>query len=232
MSEDDRSNYYDAIEDTLPRGVSKATLNTLVTATYDERATEMRCWEILQAEEDAGTVSDALDAANRVMALFVMGDDGWDLRVKTAKMVTPPQQVVMLATAQVGPTAQRPTPKGPTVHPGGTAVKDVFQDVGLMGQQEMVQGANGTLGIDLGGRIRLSKPRSLQQIDEIMWASAQQLSIVEVAVKYGIPGSNTELYYSNMCRVGQQALADAIHCKTQAIYDARCAQKISRARRR
>ena len=119
----------------------------------NERATEMRCWEILQAEEDAGTVSDALDAANRVMALFVMGDDGWDLRVKTAKMVTPPQQVVMLATAQVGPTAQRPTPKGPTVHPGGTAVKDVFQDVGLMGQQEMVQGANGTLGIDLGGRI-------------------------------------------------------------------------------
>jgi len=128
MSEDDRSNYYDAIEDTLPRGVSKATLNTLVTATYDERATEVRCWEILQAEEDAGTVSDALDAANRVMALFVMGDDGWDLRVKTAKMVTPPQQVVMLATAQVGPTAQRPTPKGPTIHPGGTAVKDVFQD--------------------------------------------------------------------------------------------------------
>ena len=94
----------------------------------------------------------------------------------------------------------------------------------------MVQGANGTPGIDLGGRIRLSKPRSLQQIDEIMWASAQQLSIVEVAVKYGIPGSNTELYY--MCRVGQQALADAIHCKTQAIYDARCAQKINRARRR
>jgi len=49
-------------------------------------------------------------------------------------------------------------------------------------------------------------------------------------VQYGIPGEDTELCYSNMCRVGQQALIDAIHSKTQATYDARCAQKISRAR--
>ena len=227
MSGDDRSAYYGAIEDAVPRGVSKATLSTLVTPMYDERATTMRLWEILN-EDDA--VNDALDTAGHVMSLFVMGDEGWDL--KTAKSAPPPQQVVMLASAQVGPSTQRPQVQRPAVHQGGTAVKDVFRQVGPTGQRPMAQGHTGTLGIDLGGRLRLSKPRSIKTINEIMWASAQQLSIGEIAVKYGIPGNDTELYYSNMCRVGQQALVDAVHFKTQAIYDARCAQQISRARRK
>lgn len=231
MSGDDRSAYYDAIEDAVPRGVSKAALNTLATAMYDERATEYRCWQILQAEEDAGTVSDAMATASRVMDLFVMGDDGWDLR-QPATQVTPPQQVVMLASAQVGPSTQGPQVQRPAAHQGGTAAKEVFRQVGPKGQGPMAQGHTGTLGIDLGGRLRLSKPRSIKTIDEIMWASAQQLSIDEIAVEYDIPNKDTELYYSNMCRVGQQALADAIHCKTQAIYDARCAQQIRRARRK
>jgi len=216
MSGDDRSAYYDAIEDAVPRGVSKATLSTLVTAMYDERATTMRLWEILN-EDDA--VNDALDTAGHVMSLFVMGDEGWDL--KTAKSAPPPQLVAMLANAQVGPSEQRPTVQGPQVH----------RQVGPMAQGPLVQGHNGTLGIDLGGRTRLPKPRSSKVIDEIRWASSQQLSLKEVAAQYKIPG-DTELYYSRMCRVGQQALVDAIQTKTQSIYDARSAQQISRAKRK
>ena len=183
---------------------------------YDERATTMRLWEILN-EDDA--VNDALDTAGHVMSLFVMGDEGWDL--KTAKSAPPPQLVAMLANAQVGPSEQRPTVQGPQVH----------RQVGPMAQGPLVQGHNGTLGIDLGGRTRLPKPRSSKVIDEIRWASSQQLSLKEVAAQYKIPG-DTELYYSRMCRVGQQALVDAIQTKTQSIYDARSAQQISRAKRK
>ena len=89
----------------------------------------------------------------------------------------------------------------------------------------------GTLGLDLGGRARLSKPRGLGIVDEIMWGEAQQLAIQEIAVLFSVP-TDIQLYYSNMCKVGQQALAAQIHIKTQAIYDARCAQKMSRERRR
>ena len=89
----------------------------------------------------------------------------------------------------------------------------------------------GTLGLDLGGRARLSKPRSLGTVDEIMWGEAQQLAIQEIAVLFSVP-TDIQLYYSNTCKVGQQALAAQIHIKTQSIYDARCAQKMSRERRR
>ena len=231
MISEDRLPYYDAVEDALPRGVSIATLDTLVTAIYDERATEMRLWEILNED---GAVNDAVSAASHVMSHFEMGDEGWD--IKSTNAAPPPQQVVMLA--QAGPRAQRPEVQGPRAH----------RQVGLKALGPAVQGHKGKLGIDLGGRTRLSKPRSTKQIDEIGWASSQQLSIAEIAVEYGITKDteldvsnkckveqmtyDTEQYYSNMCKVGQQALAYAIHTKTQAIYDARCAQKIRRARRK
>ena len=232
MISEGRLPYYDAVEDALPRGVSIATLDTLVTAIYDERATEMRLWEILN-DDDAVNDSDALMTAGHTMSLFEMGDEGWDL--KYAKTAPPPQQVAMLARA--GPGAQGPQVQGPRAH----------HQVGLMAQGPEVHGHKGKLGIDLGGRKRLSKPKSIKEIDEIGWASSQQLSIVEITVEYGIT-NDTELessnkckveqmtddieqYYSKMCKVGQQALAYAIRSKTQAIYDARCAQKIRRARR-
>jgi len=227
----DRLPYYDAVEDALPRGVSVRTLDELVTAIYDERATDMRLWEILSGDD---AVEDAVSTTTHIMSFFVMGDDGWDL--KSTITAPPSQQVVMLARA--GPEAQGPEVRGPRAH----------RQVELQAPGPAVQGQQGRLGIDLGGRQRLPKPRSLQEIDEIEWAYAQQLSIVEIAVQYGIT-KDTELdfsnkckvenmtddiehYYSNMCKVGQQALACVIHTKTQAIYDARCAQKIRRAKRK
>ena len=64
-----------------------------------------------------------------------------------------------------------------------------------------------------------------------MWEAAQQLATKEVATQYGIEG-DAEQYYNAMCRVGQLALVEVIHTKTQSIYDARCAQRMSRARRK
>ena len=53
----------------------------------------------------------------------------------------------------------------------------------------------------------------------------------ELVAMYGIP-TDPELYYSRMCRVGQQSFADIVHIKTQAIYDARSAQKMKREKRK
>ena len=64
-----------------------------------------------------------------------------------------------------------------------------------------------------------------------MWGGAQQHALQEVAAEYGVP-TEIELYYSNMCRVGQQALADQMCTKTQAIYDARSAQKMKGEKRK
>ena len=104
-----------------------ATLGNLVDAIYDKRATVFRCVGILQVEEDAGTANDAtMDAANRVMimALYSMGDAGWDLKAAAQKkpkptaksQAAPTNQVVMPDQAQVGPSAQ-----GLKVHAGAGA---------------------------------------------------------------------------------------------------------------
>ena len=97
--------------------------------------------------------------------------------------------------------------------------------MGPAAQGPSVQRQHGTLGFDLGGRTRLSKPRGLKIVDEVMWAAAMQLAIKEMAAQYGIEG-DVEQYYSTICRVGQQAVADVTHNKTQSIYDARCAQRL------
>ena len=144
--------------------------------------------------------------------------------------LAPSQEVALLAATGpqakgmgVGPKVQGPKAQEPRAR----------QVAGPSVQEPRAQGHTGALGLDLGGRNRLSKPRSLKQpeVDEIMWAEAQQLSLKEIAEKYGVP-SEIELYYSSMCRVGQQALADAIHVKTQAIYDARSATNFKRESRK
>ena len=105
MSEDDRPAFYDTVEDILPRDTLKATLESPVNAIYDEKATAFRCIEIPQVEEDAGTVTDAMDAANRAMALFEMRDIGWTLKAAAQKKTkaktkaAPTNQVAMLANA-------------------------------------------------------------------------------------------------------------------------------------
>ena len=138
-----------------------------------------------------------------------------------------------MGTAEAGDRRQSKTQVGPS------ASKQGRRGLGLQAQRKgpKAQGPRaqqqhkGTLGIDLGGRQRLPKPRSLGIVDEIMWGGAQQHALQEVTAEYSVP-TEIEPYYSNMCRVGQQALADKIHSKTQAIYDARSAQKMKRENRK
>ena len=121
----------------------------------------------------------------------------------------------------MGPIAQGPSAQAPRAH----------KEVGPSVQGPWAQRHKGTLGLDLGGRHRLSKPRSLKHIDELMWAAAQQLAIKEVAAQCDIEGE-CEQYYNTMCKVGQICLAEVIHVKTQAIYDARSTQKLKRESRK
>jgi hypothetical protein len=154
--------------------------------------------------------------------------------VQTAEVTPPPAaaaaaaamaaQVVLLAEAEPGAQeveqeALGSTAQGPMVREAGPTIPG-----------SVIQGQR-ALGIDLGGRARLSKPRSIKVVDEIVWASAQQTAIKEISVKYKVTG-DIEAYYTTMCAVGQQALADIIHTHIQSIYDARCAKQMSRARRR
>jgi len=142
--------------------------------------------------------------------------------------LAPSQEVVLLAAtgsqakgAAVGPIAQGQSAQAPRTH----------KEVGPSVQGPWAQRHKGTLGLDLGGRHGLSKPRSLKHIDELMWAAAQQLAIKEVATQCDIEGE-CEQYHNTMCKVGQICLAEVIHVKTQAIYDARSTQKLKRESRK
>jgi len=146
----------------------------------------------------------------------------------------PAPMVVLQAAAAAGDKRRVKTQVGPSRQRGPRALGQnlMAQGVGPNAQGPKVQQAHkGTLGLDLGGRARLSKPRSLGIVDDIMWGEAQQLAIQEIAVLFSVP-TDIQLYYNNMCTVGQQALAGMIHIKTQAIYDARSAQKMKREKRK
>ena len=95
-------------------------------------------------------------------------------------------------------------------------------------------GITGTLGADLGGRKRLSKPRSVKYIDEIKWSSARiehcfELALNEVIKEFSVP-SDVEEYYSKMFNSGKQALVTVtvIHSKIQDTYDARMSNLVKR----
>ena len=152
--------------------------------------------------------------------------------VQTAEVTPPPAaaaaamaaQVVLLAEAEPGAQEVEQEVLG------STAQGSMVREAGPTIPGSVIQGQR-ALGIDLGGRTRLSKPRSIKVVDEIVWASAQQTAIKEIPVKYKVTG-DIGAYYTTMCAVGQQALADIIHTHIQSIYDARCAKQMSRARRR
>jgi len=89
----------------------------------------------------------------------------------------------------------------------------------------------GQLGIDLGGRPRLPKPRKVREIDEIEWARATQTAYEQVVKEFGIK-VELEMYYSTMCEVGQKLMAEDLHRRCQCIYDFRVGHKIYRANRK
>jgi len=207
---------------------------------HNERVVSKFMQELEAHLEESGIAIDSFS----IRPINIIGDaiprdciDRYEARTQNssgAARLAPSQEVVLLAATGpqakgigVGPKVPGPTAQEPRAH----------QVSGPSVHEPRAQGHKGTLGLDLGGRNRLYKPRSLKQIDGIMWVKAQQLSLkeFEIAEKYGVP-SEIESYHSSMCRVGQQALADAIHdiVKTQAIYDAlaRSATKFKRESRK
>lgn len=91
----------------------------------------------------------------------------------------------------------------------------------------MAMGLKGILGTDLGGMQRLPKPRSAKDIDEIKWSSSRKTALSEVVQDFNVP-YDVEEYYSKMCSVGQHALVNVVHTKTQAIYDATMSNLVKR----
>lgn len=123
-------------------------------------------------------------------------------------------------------TAMQKHSKGPAVRrtkangTGGTQCGTKVQAPGASGPK-------GTLGVDLGGMMRLPKPRSIKEINELKWAHARITALKEITEEFHIPG-DLEDYYARMCKVGQQALIAVIHNKTQAIYDKVMANVVKR----
>lgn len=91
----------------------------------------------------------------------------------------------------------------------------------------VAMGLTGILGTDLGGMRRQPKPRSANDIDEIKWSTARQTALSEVSKDFNVP-YDVEEYYSKMCSVGQFALVNVVHTKTQAIYDATMSNLVKR----
>ena len=91
----------------------------------------------------------------------------------------------------------------------------------------VAMGLTGILGTDLGGMRRLPKPRSAKDIDEIKWSKARNTALSEVVKDFNVP-YDVEDYYRKMCSVGQHALINVIHSKTQAIYDATMSDLVKR----
>jgi len=121
--------------------------------------------------------------------------------------------------------------KGPAVRGKKANGTGGTQKRGTKVQAPEASGPKGTLGVDLGGAIRLPKPRSTKEINELKWAQAQQTALKEITEEFDIPG-DPEDYYGQMCKVGQQALIAVVHNKTQAIYDAIMANRVKRQNRR
>lgn len=89
----------------------------------------------------------------------------------------------------------------------------------------------GALEDDLGGRVRLPKPRSIGCIDEQVWAGAMEAARGQVKQEYGI-NETLDAYYVKMCKPGQLLLAGELHRRAQLIYDYRAGKAIYRENRR
>lgn len=88
-----------------------------------------------------------------------------------------------------------------------------------------------TLGVDLGGMSRMPKPRSSKGMNELVWADSMVDARSQVVVEYDVNG-DLELYYHEMCKVGQKLMAQEVHRRCQAIYDYRAGKLLYRSNRK
>jgi len=90
-----------------------------------------------------------------------------------------------------------------------------------------VQASSETLGIAMSKLIRLPKPRSITDIDDIVWSTAMQTAQDEFRSKFRVKQEWDE-YYSSRCEVGRWLLAEELHRRTQRIYDFRALKVFSK----
>ena len=91
----------------------------------------------------------------------------------------------------------------------------------------MVQTGAATLGIALSKLKRLPKPRTMTNIDELVWAAAADKAAEEVKMEFAVK-KNLDEYYIRMCEMGRSLLAAEMQRKTQGIYDFRAGKLFSK----
>ena len=102
---------------------------------------------------------------------------------------------------------------------------------GTGGKAQEHKQSKGALEEDLGGRLRLPKPRSSGCIDEKVWSGAVETARGQVKQEYSVPGT-LDAYYKKMCKPGKKLLAGEVHRRAQLLYDYRAGKAIYRENRK
>ena len=92
------------------------------------------------------------------------------------------------------------------------------------GRQAGGQKSSPTLGMELSKLQRKPKPRSVVEIDEILWSASRTTAEDELKAQFQIQQS-LEDYYQSMCAVGKTLLSREVQSKTQRIYDNRASKE-------
>lgn len=175
----------------------------------------------------------------RIRAAF---EDNWDGRIPEISDHSG-DTIVMAAQAQgeekiakrvgTGTGARHPGARHPGARPTmeEMIVEARHRSKGTGGKAQEHKQSRGALEEDLGGRLRLPKPRSSGCIDEKVWSGAVETARGQVKKEYAIPGT-LDAYYSKMWKPSRMLLAGEVHRRAQLLYDYRAGKAIYRENRK
>ena len=179
----------------------------------------------------------------RIRAVF---EDIWDGQIPTEIPEISDHSgnpIVMAAQAQgeakidkrvgTGTGARHPGARHPGARPTmeEMIVEARHRSKGTGGKAQEHKQSKGALEEDLGGRLRLPKPRSSGCIDEKVWSGAVETARGQVKQEYSVPGT-LDAYYKKMCKPGKKLLAGEVHRRAQLLYDYRAGKAIYRENRK
>jgi hypothetical protein len=88
-----------------------------------------------------------------------------------------------------------------------------------------------TLGIALSQKERKPKPRTMINVDNIVWCAAQETALEQLNSELEVKHKWSD-YYTHMCDVGKVLLASEIHRRTQLVYDFRASKTFTKQLKR
>ena len=88
-----------------------------------------------------------------------------------------------------------------------------------------------TLGIALSQLERKPKPRTMINVDDIVWCAAQETALEQLNSELEVKHEWSD-YYTHMCDVGKVLLASEIHRRTQLVYDFRASKTFTKQLKR